>query len=86
MERIASSLRACVALASRSLVLVLVGLIGVYQRLVSPALRPCCRFSPSCSAYAVESLRRHGVVRGGLRAAWRLCRCHPFAEGGYDPP
>lgn len=60
-------------------------LIGLYQRLISPLLAPRCRFSPSCSAYAMEALERHGLWRGGWLSVWRLLRCHPFTTGGYDP-
>jgi putative membrane protein insertion efficiency factor len=63
----------------------LVGLIRIYQRLVSPLLGPRCRFHPNCSAYAVEALQRHGALRGSLLAARRISRCHPLNEGGFDP-
>jgi putative membrane protein insertion efficiency factor len=63
----------------------LVGLVRVYQRLVSPLLPPSCRFYPSCSAYAVTALTRHGAVRGSWLAARRVARCHPFHPGGIDP-
>ncbi len=63
----------------------LVGMVRVYQRLVSPLLPPSCRFYPSCSAYAVEALTRHGAARGSWLAARRLARCHPFHPGGLDP-
>jgi putative membrane protein insertion efficiency factor len=63
----------------------LVGLIRVYQRLVSPLLPPSCRFYPSCSAYAVTALERHGAAKGSWLAARRLARCHPFHPGGIDP-
>jgi putative membrane protein insertion efficiency factor len=63
--------------------LLLVAVRG-YRRLVSPLLRPRCRFHPSCSAYAEEALRRHGL-RGAWLAARRVGRCHPFHPGGYDP-
>jgi len=69
----------------RAAVAGLVGLVRVYQATVSPLLGPCCRYAPSCSAYAVEALRVHGVWRGLALAAWRVLRCHPLAEGGYDP-
>lgn len=68
-----------------SLAAPLIGLIGLYRRFVSPLLGPRCRFSPSCSAYAVEALDRHGLWRGGWLSVWRLLRCHPFTAGGYDP-
>jgi len=63
----------------------LVGLVRLYQATVSPLLGPRCRYAPSCSAYAIQALRVHGLVRGTLLAAWRVLRCHPFAKGGYDP-
>ena len=63
----------------------LMGLIGLYQRFISPLLAPRCRFSPSCSAYAMEALERHGLWQGGWLSVWRLLRCHPFTAGGYDP-
>ena len=71
------------------LALVLVALVRIYQWLLSPllaALGARCRFSPSCSEYAVESLRRHGALRGGARATRRLLRCHPGHPGGVDLP
>lgn len=63
----------------------LIALVRLYQRLLSPLLPPSCRFYPSCSAYAVEALQRHGAVRGSWLTARRLSRCHPFHEGGIDP-
>lgn len=60
-------------------------LIRVYRRLVSPLLPPACRFSPSCSEYAADALRQHGLLRGGWLAIARLSRCHPWHSGGHDP-
>jgi putative membrane protein insertion efficiency factor len=60
------------------------GVIG-YQRFISPLIPPRCRFYPSCSQYAVESLRVHGAARGLWLTVRRLARCHPFNPGGYDP-
>jgi hypothetical protein len=60
-------------------------LIRAYQRIVSPALPPACRFSPSCSQYTLEAIERHGILRGGWLGARRLVRCHPFNPGGFDP-
>lgn len=62
-----------------------VGLVWAYQLLISPWLGRPCRHSPSCSAYAVEALRRFGVLRGGWLTAKRLARCHPWGTSGYDP-
>ncbi len=60
--------------------------IGLYQRTLSRALGPRCRFEPSCSRYAAACLSGHGLVRGGLLSIVRVCKCHPFHPGGYDPP
>jgi uncharacterized protein len=59
--------------------------IIAYRRWISPALPARCRFYPSCSAYAVEAISTHGVLRGVGLATWRLLRCQPFNRGGYDP-
>jgi putative membrane protein insertion efficiency factor len=69
----------------RSLALPLVWIVRLYQRLVSPLRPQTCRFYPSCSAYAVESLERFGPVKGLWLAARRLGRCHPWTPGGVDP-
>jgi putative membrane protein insertion efficiency factor len=63
---------------------VLVRLLLVYRRFVSPLLGPRCRFYPSCSAYALEAVRLHGAARGSWLAVRRLSRCHPFHRGGLD--
>lgn len=60
-------------------------LVLLYRWTLSPMLPPACRFEPSCSAYALEALRRHGALRGGWLAARRLARCHPWGGMGYDP-
>jgi putative membrane protein insertion efficiency factor len=64
---------------------VIVAAIEGYRRGISPMLPPRCRFLPSCSEYAQEAVRRHGVLRGGLMALWRLLRCQPWGGGGFDP-
>jgi hypothetical protein len=64
---------------------VLVGAVRAYQFTLSPLLGAQCRFAPSCSCYAIDALRRHGAARGAALAAWRVLRCNPWAEGGYDP-
>ena len=64
---------------------VLIYLLRGYQVLVSPLLPPACRFTPTCSQYAIEAVRQHGALRGFYLAARRLLKCHPFHPGGYDP-
>ncbi len=64
---------------------VLVALVRGYQVVLSPLLPATCRFYPSCSAYAIEALERHGALRGSWLTLRRLARCHPFHAGGYDP-
>ena len=64
----------------------LVGLIRLYQQIISPWLGRVCRFEPSCSRYAVACLESHGAARGSLLSVKRLCKCHPFHPGGHDPP
>lgn len=65
----------------RALLLAIAG----YRRWVSPSIPRRCRYEPSCSAYAAESIRRFGAARGLLLACWRLLRCNPFSHGGFDP-
>ena len=60
-------------------------MLSAYKRWVSPALPVACRFVPTCSEYAMEAVDRHGALRGGLLAGWRLLRCHPLCRGGHDP-
>ena len=61
------------------------GLLRLYKRWISPAFPPSCRYLPTCSEYAMEAVERYGGLRGGVMAAWRVARCHPFAQGGLDP-
>ncbi len=63
----------------------LIWLLGVYKRWVSPFLPSACRFHPTCSVYASEAIQKHGVGRGCWLALKRLARCHPFHPGGFDP-
>jgi putative membrane protein insertion efficiency factor len=63
----------------------LLGLIAAYQRWISPATPRRCRYEPTCSAYAAESVRRFGAARGSVLATWRVLRCNPFSHGGFDP-
>jgi uncharacterized protein len=64
----------------------LVALLGLYKRLVSPLLPPSCRFTPTCSEYARLALLQHGLGRGLAMATWRVLRCQPFHPGGVDLP
>ncbi len=63
----------------------LVMLVRGYQVGISPWLPPACRYTPSCSQYAIEALQRYGALKGSWLAGRRLLRCHPFRPGGYDP-
>ena len=62
-----------------------VALIQLYRQAISPMRPPSCRYTPSCSGYAVEAIQMHGLIRGGWLALRRLGRCHPFRAGGHDP-
>ncbi len=64
---------------------IMVFVIRVYQRAISPFLPRVCRFQPSCSRYFIEALRRRGVLTGTLLGLWRILRCNPFCRSGYDP-
>ena len=58
--------------------------LRLYKRWISPSFAPSCRYVPTCSEYAMEAIERYGVLRGGAKAIWRLLRCHPFVKGGLD--
>jgi len=62
-----------------------VGLIKLYQNTLSRVLPPSCRFQPTCSHYGVEAIEKYGFIKGGWLTTKRVCRCHPFTPGGYDP-
>lgn len=64
----------------------MIRLIRVYQVWISPVMLPRCRFTPSCSQYGIEAIRKYGPVGGLWRTAWRILRCNPWCEGGHDPP
>jgi uncharacterized protein len=83
-ERMHWDLASAAAALVKLPVVVLVLVIRLYQK--TARFRPrTCRFYPSCSEYAVQAVQRYGAARGSLMAVWRLCRCHPFHPGGYDP-
>ncbi len=65
---------------------VLIYFVRMYQNTISPMIGASCRFSPTCSEYAVLAIERHGVVKGLWKAVWRIARCHPFSSGGVDLP
>ena len=60
-------------------------LVRFYRKYISPMRRPCCRFIPTCSQYALEALEKYGAVKGGWLAFKRILRCNPLCKGGYDP-
>ena len=64
---------------------VMIWLIGLYRKYISPLKPPCCRFTPTCSAYAIEAFQKRGFFVGFALMTWRLLRCNPFCRGGYDP-
>ncbi len=64
----------------------LIALVRLYRGTLSPFLGNVCRFEPSCSRYAIACLEGHGALRGSLLSIARLCKCHPFHPGGFDPP
>ncbi len=64
---------------------VILGMVALYKRFLSPALPPSCRYYPTCSTYMQEAVTRYGALRGGWMGIKRILRCHPFHPGGYDP-
>ncbi len=64
---------------------ILILIVKVYRKTVSPLLPPSCIYTPTCSAYAEEAIQKHGAVRGSVLAVKRILRCHPWHTGGYDP-
>ncbi|MBQ8831587.1 MAG: membrane protein insertion efficiency factor YidD [Oscillospiraceae bacterium] len=64
---------------------ILIALVKFYRKHISPSRPPSCRFSPTCSAYALEALEKYGAAKGTWLTLKRLSKCHPFHKGGYDP-
>lgn len=63
----------------------LISLIKFYQRYISSRTPPCCRFYPTCSQYGLQAVERYGAFKGGFMTLWRILRCNPFVQGGFDP-
>ena len=64
---------------------IMIWLIRLYKKFISPLKPPCCRFTPTCSAYAIEAFQKRGFFAGFILMTWRILRCNPFGRGGYDP-
>ncbi|HOO55617.1 MAG TPA: membrane protein insertion efficiency factor YidD [bacterium] len=64
---------------------IVIFIISLYRKFISPLLPPACKFRPTCSEYAIEALQKHGFFKGSALAFWRILRCNPFSKGGYDP-
>jgi putative membrane protein insertion efficiency factor len=64
---------------------ILIRAINFYRKYISPGRPSCCRFTPTCSQYAIDAIHKYGAFRGGIRAVYRILRCNPFCKGGYDP-
>ena len=63
----------------------MIGLVKLYRKFISPIKPPCCRFTPTCSEYALEAFTKRGFFIGFILSVWRVLRCNPFSKGGYDP-
>ena len=73
------------SVCKRICALPLIALVKFYQLCISPFMPPSCRFTPTCSQYAIEALRKHGPLKGAWLTLRRLARCHPWGGSGYDP-
>ena len=60
---------------------IFMGFIKVYKKIISPLFPPCCKYHPTCSSYALEALKKHGFIKGGWLAVWRILRCNPWSNG-----
>ena len=63
----------------------LIGIVRWYQKHISPAIGPHCKYMPTCSQYMIDAVTKYGALKGGLMGIWRILRCNPFSKGGYDP-
>lgn len=84
-KKLSAPIRGAYRLICGLLKAIMLFLIQFYRHAISPLFPPCCRFVPTCSAYALEAVRRYGPFKGGWLAIRRILRCHPFNPGGYDP-
>jgi putative membrane protein insertion efficiency factor len=73
-------------LLARALITLLILPVRFYQYAISPLLGGNCCFTPTCSAYFIQAVQKYGPIRGTIKGCWRICRCHPWSAGGYDPP
>jgi len=64
---------------------IIISILKFYKKYISPCLPSSCRFYPTCSEYAIESIKKYGVLKGSIKGAYRILRCNPFNKGGYDP-
>lgn len=64
---------------------ILIFFIRIYRKYISPLKKPCCRFYPTCSQYAIDAMQKYGALKGTGMAVYRIARCNPFCKGGYDP-
>lgn len=64
---------------------ILIFFIRIYRKYISPLKKPCCRFYPTCSQYAIDAVQKYGALKGTGMAVCRITRCNPFCKGGYDP-
>ncbi len=65
--------------------IIFIAIIKFYRKYISPYKKPCCRFYPTCSEYALLAFQKYGCIKGGYLAVKRILKCHPFHSGGYDP-
>ncbi|MFV0518113.1 MAG: membrane protein insertion efficiency factor YidD [Aminipila sp.] len=64
---------------------IVIGIVRLYQKFISPLFPPTCRFYPTCSAYFIQAVEKYGAVKGSFLGIKRILKCHPFNPGGYDP-
>lgn len=76
----------CWQIVSALLSILLILPVRFYQIVIGPMLPKVCRFYPSCSVYFIEAVHKHGPCKGCAKGLWRICRCGPWTQGGYDPP